>query len=260
MLSLSSWLDLHTEMVYSPGDVHPSRYYPARRKVTSLIGPITPPLRHAAKGVYSKWLNIGQHGFDTAAYTQLLLSCFFESLRSCAHPVTTRWRHQKLTCFTVDSRSDSRNSIVAISRGKSGPALGECRTQARRDTIQKIIQNNWNFWTVNLIMQAKKLLTIVVRFSGTPYRLVPSQKKHWLLQSFNGLFFRTTLVSRHQKGKTNLDFTEARDSEWQCHQLGHMQVCTSLQTKTQASTQPLSFLHALPATQPTASKHWRQYI
>jgi len=36
-------------------------------------------------------------------------------------------------------------------------------------------------------------------------------------------------VSRYQKGKTNLDFTEARDSEWQWHQLGHMQICTSLQ-------------------------------
>jgi len=30
-------------------------------------------------------------------------------------------------------------------------------------------------------------------------------------------------VSRYQKGKTNLDFTEARDSEWQWHQLAHMQ-------------------------------------
>jgi len=30
-------------------------------------------------------------------------------------------------------------------------------------------------------------------------------------------------VSRYQKGKTNLDFTEARDGEWQSHQLGHMQ-------------------------------------
>jgi len=38
----------------------------------------------------------------------------------------------------------------------------------------------------------------------------------------------TTWVSRYQKGKTNLDFTEARDSEWQWHQLGHMHVCTSL--------------------------------
>ena len=30
---------------------------------------------------------------------------------------------------------------------------------------------------------------------------------------FNGPFSGTTLVSRYQKGKTNLDFTEARDSE-----------------------------------------------
>ena len=35
-----------------------------------------------------------------------------------------------------------------------------------------------------------------------------------LLQPFNGLFSRTTWVSRYQKGKTNLDFTGARDSEW----------------------------------------------
>jgi len=60
-------------------------------------------------------------------------------------------------------------------------------------------------------------------------------------------------VSQYQKGKTNLDFTEAKDSEWQWHQL---QVCTSLQTDNHASTQPLSFyrLDALPATQPTTSK------
>jgi len=37
-------------------------------------------------------------------------------------------------------------------------------------------------------------------------------------------------MSQYQKGKTNLDFTEARDSEWQWHQLAHMQVCTLLQT------------------------------
>jgi len=28
-------------------------------------------------------------------------------------------------------------------------------------------------------------------------------------------------VSQYQKGKTSLDFTEARDSGWQWHQLGH---------------------------------------
>jgi len=48
-------------------------------------------------------------------------------------------------------------------------------------------------------------------------------------------------VSRYQKGGTNLDFTEARDSERQWHQVGYMQVCTLLQTDNQDSTPPLSF-------------------
>ena len=54
--------------------------------------------------------------------------------------------------------------------------------------------------------------------------------------------------------KTNLDFTEARDSEWQWYQLGYMQVCTSLQTDNHASTPPLSFLQAgCPSCRPTNS-------
>jgi len=48
-------------------------------------------------------------------------------------------------------------------------------------------------------------------------------------------------VSLYQKGKTILDFAEARDSVWQWRQLGHMQICTSLQTNNHASTPPLSF-------------------
>jgi len=50
-------------------------------------------------------------------------------------------------------------------------------------------------------------------------------------------------MSRYQKGETNLDFNEARNSEWQWHQLGHMQACTSLQTDNHASTPPLIFLY-----------------
>jgi len=75
-----------------------------------------------------------------------------------------------------------------------------------------------------------------------------------LLQPFNGLFSRTTSVSRYQKGKTNLNFTGARDSEWQWHQVGHMQVCTSLQTDNHASTPPLCFLQAgCPSCRPNNS-------
>ena len=71
---------------------------------------------------------------------------------------------------------------------------------------------------------------------------------------FNGPLSGTTRVSRYQNGKTSLDFTEARDSERQWHQLGHMQVCTSLQTDNHASTPPLSFLQAgCPSCRPNNS-------
>jgi len=57
--------------------------------------------------------------------------------------------------------------------------------------------------------------------------------------------------------RTNLDFTEARNSEWQWHQLGHIQICTSPSQITTPAPHHSVFYwpDALPATQPTASKH-----
>ena len=72
--------------------------------------------------------------------------------------------------------------------------------------------------------------------------------------TFNGLFSGTTRASRYQKGKTNLDFTEARDGEWQWLSGISWAVCTSLQTDNHASTPPLSFLPAgCPSCCPTNS-------
>jgi len=48
---------------------------------------------------------------------------------------------------------------------------------------------------------------------------------------------------------------------WRRHHLYDMQIiCISFWTDNHTSTSPLSFYRpdALPATQPTASKHWRQ--
>ena len=75
---------------------------------------------------------------------------------------------------------------------------------------------------------------------------------------FNGPFSGTIQVSRYQKGKTNLDFTGARDSEWQWHQLGH--ICKpaprSRQITTPAPHHSVFYRpDALPAAQPTVSKH-----
>jgi len=69
----------------------------------------------------------------------------------------------------------------------------------------------------------------------------------------------TTRVSRYQKGKTNLDFTEARDSEWQWHQLGCMQVCTRQITMPAPHHSVCYRPDALPAAQPTASMHCRPH-
>ena len=77
---------------------------------------------------------------------------------------------------------------------------------------------------------------------------------HTHTHPFNGPLSRTTRVSQYQKGKTNLDYTKARHSDWQWHQLGHMQVCTSLQTDNHANTPPLIFLQAgCPSCRPTNS-------
>ena len=51
-------------------------------------------------------------------------------------------------------------------------------------------------------------------------RLSVSNHSH----TFNGPLSGTTWASQYHKGKANLDFTEATDSEWQWHLLGHTQV------------------------------------
>jgi len=68
---------------------------------------------------------------------------------------------------------------------------------------------------------------------------------------FNGPLSGTTRVSRYQKGKTNLDFTEARDSQW--HWLGHMRVCTLLQTTMPAPHHSVFLQAGCPSCRPTNS-------
>jgi len=59
------------------------------------------------------------------------------------------------------------------------------------------------------------------------------------MHPFNGLFSRTTWVSRYQKVKTSLDLNEPRDDGvlgWQRHQLDNIQtICISLWTDNHTS-------------------------
>jgi len=69
------------------------------------------------------------------------------------------------------------------------------------------------------------------------------------------ILFSSTWMSRHQKGKTRkvnvlTAFIRARDSGWQWHQLGHMQICTLPQTITTLASQRSVFYRpdVLPVT------------
>ena len=116
---------------------------------------------------------------------------------------------------------------------------------------------------LNLSLSLKHLPTArhllkTVCFGLNVYCYLFAFTNHWTVthhtHPFNGPFSGTTWVGQYQKGKTNLDFTEARGSEWQWHQLGRMQVCILLQTDNHASTSPLSFLLAgCPSCRPTNS-------
>ena len=87
-----------------------------------------------------------------------------------------------------------------------------------------------------------------------------------LLHPFNGLFSRTTWVSRYQKGETSLDLNEARDGgvlgrtgiSWTICK----QICTSLQTDNYTNTSSFNFYRAdaFPGAQPTVSKHRRHSL
>jgi len=113
----------------------------------------------------------------------------------------------------------------------------------------------------NIGLAMLTVFTVITMSSWTSVMYYVSYITQFYIHPFDGPFSATTRLSRYQKGKTNLDFTEARDSEWQWHQLGHTQVCTSLQTDNHANNPQLSFFTGrmpfleVPAAQPTASKH-----
>jgi len=130
-------------------------------------------------------------------------------------------------------------------------------------------QVSWRFdWQViSLVLCGRQDQTLIISqrcsFSLHTDHTQTHHQQLLLLRPFNGLFSSTTWVSRHQKGKPLSILLEQDMMGWQWHQLDHMQIIyTSLQTDNHASTSPLSFHRpdALPAAQPTASKHWRQHL
>ena len=142
---------------------------------------------------------------------------------SCSQRAPHYYKHWLGWCFTSHS-TQNRSFRRPSSQPISASTEKKWKTQEKQNTKPRLTHTTIAQWT------------------------------HTHTHPFNGPFSGTTQVSWYQKGKTNLDFTEARDSEWQWHQLGHMQVCTSLQTDNHTNTPPLSFLQdGCPSCRPTNS-------
>ena len=119
--------------------------------------------------------------------------------------------------------------------------------------LHQYVRKIMNYWTSKSCCHYAKV-RLHFAASYTTSWTKRFEYSHTHTHPFNGPLSGTTRVSQYQKGKTNLDFTGARDSEWQWHELGDMQVCTSLQRDNHTNTPPLSFLQAgCPTCRPTNS-------
>jgi len=105
-------------------------------------------------------------------------------------------------------RGNFTNTIPGLYRRRGNPGH-ECRKQLAGGCI--------NYLHRRIIA---KVATADWYPLHRPYHCCPLMNTHTYKHLFNGPFSGTTHVSRYQKGKTNLDFTEARDSEWQWQQPG----------------------------------------
>jgi len=167
---------------------------------------------------------------------------------TCSHKVKHAYTKTKITIKYASETGDEYRCQSSLRAMHGNTSLPECRLYLVSVDV---------IFTLSLVTSSRgnakycDYVSIDVRLFAYPQN---HTFKHTHTHPFNGPFSGTTRVSRYQKGITNLDFTEARDSEWQWHQLDHMQVCILLQTDNHASTSSLSFLQAgCPSCRPTNS-------
>ena len=93
--------------------------------------------------------------------------------------------------------------------------------------------------------------SMTLHMDSQQFQSIPCPHTHTHTHPFNGPLSRTIRVSRYQKGKPIWILLKQETVS------GSGISCTSLQTDNHASTQALRFYRpdALPAAQPTASKH-----
>ena len=148
----------------------------------------------------------------------------------------------KLKCFVLYCCFITGNHCRKKLQGLTNMQQGRCYRQ----------------WKMQKVKDAVGPPTITQRNRRSPHSShFPRNKQtrtHAHTHTFNSPLSGTTRVSRYQRGKTNLDFTEARDSEWLWHQLGHSKSAShSRQTTTPAPHHSIFLQAGYPSCHPTNS-------
>ena len=124
---------------------------------------------------------------------------------------------QSLSCFHVSSWLVSYDCVLIVSLSVVAQFLFCVETLA-------FVADSWSMylftcWSLTYCKLYHALITVPWQFLSVSSILTATTawthcyNTHTHTLPFNGPFSGTTQVSRYQKGKTNLDFSEARDSE-----------------------------------------------
>jgi len=116
--------------------------------------------------------------------------------------------HTQTICTSLQIDNHTNTSSLNFYRQDALPDAQPAKIIRNRTSGQRMV---WSF------CPRVKLNTVLLHLWFSSYYIFTLLHTHIRLTA---LFSGTIRVSQYQKGKTNLDFTEARDSEWQWHQLG----------------------------------------
>ena len=140
----------------------------------------------------------------------------FNSWLSFQRPCRLLWGSTLMSCYKTQLVQLAMRKTLTSTEPRSSSAVfpGSRQPVARRrgicSTADRTAADEYQQYSQNSINQS-----VFVYYGMTKYRPTTRSKKAIHTHPFNGPFSRTNQVSRYQKGKTNMDFTEARDSQWQ---------------------------------------------
>ena len=172
-------------------------------------------------------------------YSCYLLTYFRDGNAACCYWCSS-WTWRCLCCkFTIASCRAFGSSLPSFSLKAflEAPPTSTLSTRSPNRLLQR-----WRWLLFKRKSKESLLQSLQWRLPGIVFVIIRlSLHRHTHTPVLRPFFRDYPGWAGTRKVKTNLVFTETRDSEWQWHQLGRMQVYTSLQIDNHARIPPLSF-------------------